>query len=238
MTEADGKVGYEDLVDGVSMNETTDEATGITKRVVIDWRSSAGTSLRRRSCTASGRQDPKLARGGEARYSSRSTPFSRWSRGVDEGRRRAGAYPDRERPRPATSPAVCRVSPSSSKRVAEGCMRSSPKSRAASNSARLQEQAPHHAVPHDDTIEPVEYLIPKGKHLPVQEGDFVEGRLHPRRQPGAARHPGDQGRGGARLLPRQRDPGGLSPAGREHQRQAHRGDRPPDAAEGRDHQYR
>ena len=29
-------------------------------------------------------------------------------------------------------------------------------------------------VPQDDTIEPVEYLIPKGKHLPVQEGDFIE----------------------------------------------------------------
>jgi DNA-directed RNA polymerase subunit beta' len=29
-------------------------------------------------------------------------------------------------------------------------------------------------VPQDDSIEPVEYLIPKGKHLPVQEGDFIE----------------------------------------------------------------
>jgi DNA-directed RNA polymerase subunit beta' len=29
-------------------------------------------------------------------------------------------------------------------------------------------------VPQDESIEPVEYLIPKGKHLPVQEGDFIE----------------------------------------------------------------
>jgi DNA-directed RNA polymerase subunit beta' len=36
-------------------------------------------------------------------------------------------------------------------------------------------------------------------------------------------------------LSRQRDPGGLPAPGREHQRQAHRGDRPADAAEGRDH---
>jgi len=28
-------------------------------------------------------------------------------------------------------------------------------------------------VPQDDTMEAVEYLIPKGKHLPVQEGDFI-----------------------------------------------------------------
>ncbi len=29
-------------------------------------------------------------------------------------------------------------------------------------------------VPLDDAGEAVEYLIPKGKHLPVQEGDFIE----------------------------------------------------------------
>jgi hypothetical protein len=29
-------------------------------------------------------------------------------------------------------------------------------------------------VPEDDTMEPAEYLIPKGKHLPVQEGDYIE----------------------------------------------------------------
>jgi len=26
----------------------------------------------------------------------------------------------------------------------------------------------------DDTIQPVEYMVPKGKHIPVQEGDFVQ----------------------------------------------------------------
>jgi DNA-directed RNA polymerase subunit beta' len=29
-------------------------------------------------------------------------------------------------------------------------------------------------VPSDESLEPIEYLIPKGKHLPVQEGDFIE----------------------------------------------------------------
>src|SRR5690606_39102464 len=28
--------------------------------------------------------------------------------------------------------------------------------------------------PDDSTLEPIEYLIPKGKHLPVQEGDHIE----------------------------------------------------------------
>jgi DNA-directed RNA polymerase subunit beta' len=29
-------------------------------------------------------------------------------------------------------------------------------------------------VPEDDSLEPIEYMIPKGKHIPVQEGDFVK----------------------------------------------------------------
>jgi DNA-directed RNA polymerase subunit beta' len=42
--------------------------------------------------------------------------------------------------------------------------------------------------------EPVEYLIPKGKHIP-RAGRRLrrEGRLHHRRQPGAARHPAIKG---------------------------------------------
>ena len=55
---------------------------------------------------------------------------------------------------------------------------------------------------------------------------------------GAARHPARPRGRGAGELPDQRDPGGLSAAGRAHQRQAHRGDRAPDAAEGRDRRIR
>jgi DNA-directed RNA polymerase subunit beta' len=69
--------------------------------------------------------------------------------------------------------------------------------------------------PHDSTLEPVEYLIPKGKPFHLQDGDaHREGRLRPRRQSRAARHPGDQGRRGSGLVPRQRNPGSLPVAGR------------------------
>ncbi|MBP0574927.1 hypothetical protein J8J27_29875, partial [Mycobacterium tuberculosis] len=52
------------------MQETTDEATGITKRVVIDWRTSTRTSDLKPSLIIKG-PDGKIARlprGGEARY--------------------------------------------------------------------------------------------------------------------------------------------------------------------------
>src|SRR4029450_2825366 len=40
LTEIEGNVAFEDVVDGISGQETTDEATGIAKRVVVDWRTS------------------------------------------------------------------------------------------------------------------------------------------------------------------------------------------------------
>ncbi|MGH6842301.1 MAG: DNA-directed RNA polymerase subunit beta', partial [Methylocella sp.] len=70
LTEVAGIVGFEDLVEGASMTETIDEATGIAKRLVMDWR------LNQRSATlkpaiviksADGKIG-KLNRGGEARY--------------------------------------------------------------------------------------------------------------------------------------------------------------------------
>ena len=38
LTEVEGTIAFEDLVEGQSMSETLDESTGIAKRVVIDWR--------------------------------------------------------------------------------------------------------------------------------------------------------------------------------------------------------
>src|SRR5690606_34790109 len=70
ITEVSGTVEYEDLVEGVSISEVADEATGITNRVVVDWRASPrGTDLK--PAIAIRDKDgnvAKLARGGDARY--------------------------------------------------------------------------------------------------------------------------------------------------------------------------
>ncbi len=58
LTEADGTVGFEDLVEGQSMSETVDEATGIAKRVVIDWR----VRPRRRTCVRRSSSRARTAR--------------------------------------------------------------------------------------------------------------------------------------------------------------------------------
>ena len=70
ITEVGGKVRFEDLVDGLSVREEADEATGISNRVVIDWRASPrGADLRPAMAVldADGAYK-RLANGGEARY--------------------------------------------------------------------------------------------------------------------------------------------------------------------------
>jgi DNA-directed RNA polymerase subunit beta' len=70
VTEVEGTIAYEDLVEGASVAETADESTGITKRVVTDWRSNPRAGdLRPCIVIHDAKGKPvKLARGGEARY--------------------------------------------------------------------------------------------------------------------------------------------------------------------------
>ena len=47
LTEVAGKVSYEDLVEQVSFQSVADEATGLSSKVVSDWRSNPrGADLR------------------------------------------------------------------------------------------------------------------------------------------------------------------------------------------------
>ena len=103
VTEVDGMVGYEDLVEGASITETVDESTGITKRVVIDWRTSTRSADLRPAIVIDGRSGKiaKLARGGDARYLLPVDAIIAADPGIEgEGRRRAGPYLDGERQDP------------------------------------------------------------------------------------------------------------------------------------------
>ena len=177
LTEIDGTVAFEDLVEGASMTETIDEATGIAKRLVMDWR------LNQRSVTlkpaiviksADGKIG-KLLRGGEARY---ALPVDSII-GVDPGGQiKAGDI-------------IARISMDSAKtrditgglpRVAELFEARRPKDHAiiAESSGTVQFGRDYKnktriaIIPNEAGAEPVEYLIPKGKHIHLQDGDVVE----------------------------------------------------------------
>ncbi|HLK26229.1 MAG TPA: DNA-directed RNA polymerase subunit beta', partial [Caulobacteraceae bacterium] len=69
ITEVGGRVRFEDLVDALSVREEADEATGISNRVIIDWRASPrGSDLRPAMAVLDDDGNYKrLANGGEAR---------------------------------------------------------------------------------------------------------------------------------------------------------------------------
>ena len=177
MTEVDGSVEYEDVVEGVSVVEAADEATGITNRVIIDWRSNTRASGLKPALVIKGDNDKvlKLPRGGEARYLlSVDAVLS-----VDPGAKvKSGDVLARIPLESAKTRDITGGLP----RVAELFEARRPKDHAiiAEVSGRVEFGRDYknkrriRIVPDDGEIEPIEYLIPKGKHLPVQEGDHIE----------------------------------------------------------------
>ncbi|MCO5093482.1 DNA-directed RNA polymerase subunit beta' [Bosea sp. (in: a-proteobacteria)] len=176
LAEVDGKVGYEDLVDGMSMTETTDEATGISKRVVIDWRGSARTADLKPAMVILGADGKvsKLARGGDARY---ILPVD----GIISVEPGAGVKAGDVLARVSTDSAKTRDITGGLPRVAELFEARRPKDAAIiaekagvigfgkdyKNKRRVT------LTPHDGS-DGLEYLIPKGKHIHLQDGDVVE----------------------------------------------------------------
>jgi len=175
LTEVGGKVRFEDLVDGLSVREETDEATGIANRVVADWRASPrGADLR----PAMGVLDAeggykRLASGSEARYLlpvhailsvgdgdevkpgdvlARIPTESAKTRDITGGLPRVAELFEARRPKD------CAVIAEMDGRVEFG--------RDYKNKRRIK-------ITPEDGGEAVEFLIPKGKHIAVHDGDII-----------------------------------------------------------------
>ncbi len=179
LTEAEGTVAFEDLVDGQSISEAIDEATGIAKRVVIDWRTGSARNQQdlRPAIVIKGKDGKvlKVARGGDARYMLAVDSIL----SVDiNGKVKAGDVIARI----PTESAKTRDITGGLPRVAELFEARKPKDAAIiaeiagtirfgrdyKNKRRIGIE------PMDKTDEPREYLIPKGKHIHLQDGDIVE----------------------------------------------------------------
>ena len=174
ITEVPGRVRFEDLVEGISVREEADEATGISNRVVIDWRASArGNDLRPGVAVLDENGAYKrLANGGEARYLlpvgailsagdgdeakpgevlARLPTESAKSRDITGGLPRVAELFEARRPKD------CAVIAEMDGRVEFG--------RDYKNKRRIK------IIPEDG--EAVEFLIPKAKHIAVHDGDTI-----------------------------------------------------------------
>ncbi len=179
LTEVEGTIGFEDLVEGQSMSESLDESTGIAKRVVIDWRagSARGQQDLRPAIVIKGKDGKilKLSRGGEARYQLAVDAII----SVDPGGKvKAGDVIARI----PTESAKTRDITGGLPRVAELFEARRPKEAAViaetSGTVRFGRDYKNKRritiEPTDKTEEPREYLIPKGKHIHLQDGDVIE----------------------------------------------------------------
>jgi DNA-directed RNA polymerase subunit beta' len=175
ITERAGKVEYLDLIEGVTLVERTDEVTGLTSKVVVDYKQAArGADLRPRLQLkdASG-EVVKLPNGTDARYF--LSPDSILS--VENGAEVAAGDVLARIPREGSK---TRDITGGLPRVAELFEARRPKDHAiiAETDGRVEFGKDYKAkrriiVKNDETGEETEYLIPKGKHVSVQEGDFV-----------------------------------------------------------------
>src|SRR5262245_34512397 len=177
LTEAEGTIAFEDLVEGQSMSETVDESTGIAKRVVTDWRTSSRAADLRPAIVIKGKDGKivKLSRGGDARYMLAVDAIL----STDPGAKvKAGDVVARI----PTESAKTRDITGGLPRVAELFEARRPKEAAimAEISGTVQFGRDYknkrriNIVPNEKDAEPAEYLIPKGKHIHLQDGDVIE----------------------------------------------------------------
>ena len=176
ITEKDGSAVYGDLVEGMSIREELDEATGISSKVVIDWRQSpkAAALKPRITLTDTSGKVIKLPNGLEANY---YMPVGAILNLDNSAHVKAGDI-------------IARIPKESSKtrditgglpRVAELFEARRPKDFAIISDIDGQVEYGKDykskrriiVKPTDGKSEPKEYLIPKGKHVAVNEGDYV-----------------------------------------------------------------
>ena len=179
LTELEGIVGFEDLVEGQSMTESLDELTGIAKRVVIDWRSGSarGQQDLRPALVIKGKDGKilKLSRGGDARYMLAVDAII----SVDPGSKVKAADVIARIP---TESAKTRDITGGLPRVAELFEARRPKELAViaeiSGTVRFGRDYKNKRritiEPTDKGEEPREYLVAKGKHIHLQDGDVIE----------------------------------------------------------------
>jgi len=177
MTEVEGTAQFEDLVDGLSVQESADEATGITKRMVIDWRSTPRGSDLKPAIMVMGKDGKvaKLAKGGDARFMLSVDAIL----SVEPG---SHVKPGDVIARVPMESAKTKDITGGLPRVAELFEARRPKDHAViaeidgtirygrdyKNKRRIIIE------PHDETQEPAEYLIPKGRPFHLQDGDTIE----------------------------------------------------------------
>ena len=177
IAEKAGMVRFVDLVNGIAVREDTDDATGMTQRIVTDWRSvPKGNELKPEIIVVGEDGEPvRTDSGNPVTYPMSVDAIL----SVEDGQQiQAGDVVARIPREGAKTKDITGGLP----RVAELFEARRPKDHAIiaecdgyvrfgkdyKNKRRITIE------PTVEGMDPVEYMVPKGKHIPVQEGDFVQ----------------------------------------------------------------
>lgn len=177
ISERDGVANFVELIDGVSYRETVDEITGISSKTVIDWKSQPGGDKLKPRITLRDDKDEviTLPNGLEARYFMSADAILSVEHGTEI---KAGDV-------------LARIPRESSKtkditgglpRVAELFEARKPKDFAIiSDQDGYIEYGKDYKSrrsivvrPENPELEPSTFMVPKGKHIALQEGDFIQ----------------------------------------------------------------
>src|SRR5476649_2581660 len=179
LTDVEGIVKYEDLVNGVSVRDVSDEKTGVSNKVVMDSRVGTGSKaqeLRQTMVVVDKKGKPiQIPGGGEARYALSVDAILSVEDGAEV---KAGDVIARI----PTEGAKTRDITGGLPRVAELFEARKPKEAAVLAEADgfvefgkdYKNKKRVIVRPKNEKMDPTEYLIPKGKHISVREGDYVE----------------------------------------------------------------
>ncbi|MCY4208316.1 MAG: DNA-directed RNA polymerase subunit beta' [Roseovarius sp.] len=180
LAEMGGRAKYIDLTTGVSVREVTDDATGMTQKIVADWRSAPkGSELKPEIQITDGKGDPIVVDNG-ADGQILSYPMS-----VDA----ILSVEDGQEILPGDVIARIPREDSKTKDITGGLPRVAElfEARRPKDHAIIAEVDGHvhygrdykskrriEIIPTDSSLDPVEYMVPKGKHIPVQPGDYIQ----------------------------------------------------------------
>ena len=177
IAEKSGVVKYVDLVSGIAVRDETDDATGMTQKIVTDWRAALKGSELAPKIMVTDDKGAMLTRedGNPIAYAMSVDAIL----SVEDGQEiKAGDILARIPREGGRSKDITGGLP----RVAELFEARRPKDHAIiaeidgyvrfgkdyKNKRRIAIE------PADETLAKVEYMVPKGKHIPVQEGDFIK----------------------------------------------------------------
>ena len=177
ITESSGIIQFEDLTEGISLSEISDESTGIKQKVVVDWKNSSKSASLKPSILIKDEKGniASNATGREARYLMSVDAII----SVNDGKKvNAGDVIARI----PTEGAKTRDITGGLPRVAELFEARRPKDHAViaevtgtvefARDYKNKRRIVIHPTNEDENE--ASYLIPKGKHISVQDGDIIE----------------------------------------------------------------